>query len=197
MNYIIAQQKLTTEKIGRLKRNGMDQKNMMRLKKALSVFDKYTDKDLPFLDIGSRDGWFLQQLLIENYKDVQGIDVSLDAVELMRGKSLTVSQADAHDMVMFKNNYFGNVSIIHVLEHCPKPTVVIKEINRVLNKDGVLYVEIPLEETPKTKSAHFSSFMSGNSLLSLFKDGFEMLECNPDPNIILPKSNFYGIFRKI
>jgi len=52
----------------------------------------------------------------------------------------------------FGNNTFDTVMATEVLEHCPEPVQVLKEIYRVLDNDGFLYLTVPflwpLHETP-------------------------------------------------
>ena len=45
----------------------------------------------------------------------------------------------------FKKNFFDGVLAIDILEHLEKPRLALKEVNRVLKKDGVLQAHVPLE----------------------------------------------------
>lgn len=52
----------------------------------------------------------------------------------------------------FKDNSFDCAFGTEVLEHCPNPEVILKEVNRVLKPDGVFFFTVPflwnLHETP-------------------------------------------------
>lgn len=51
-----------------------------------------------------------------------------------------------------KDNEFDTVMATEVFEHCPDPTAILKEINRVMRKDGILFFTVPflwnLHEVP-------------------------------------------------
>lgn len=50
---------------------------------------------------------------------------------------------DAHNMSIFKDKSFKVVHIHQCVEHCNHPVVVMGEIKRVLEDDGVLWFSIP------------------------------------------------------
>lgn len=145
----------------------MSEGNFFRLINAFMFFVDCTDKSLPLLDIGTREGWFLEFLTKTGYKDVQAIEICPEAVALAKNKGLRVAKMDVQKMVF--HNKFGTITAIHVLEHCSNPKMVVSNIYRALKKNGILYLEIPLEEAPfPMKSAHFSSFPEAGILFTLF-----------------------------
>lgn len=55
-----------------------------------------------------------------------------------------VSKIDINNMDSFKDNFFDVVVCSHVLEHVKDDRKALKEINRVLKKDGFLFISVPI-----------------------------------------------------
>lgn len=100
------------------------------------------------LDIGF--GWGILEKKIENYSnlDVSGIDISTEAVNYanknLKGQFITASIFK----IPFKNNEFDVIVALDIIEHI-RPTMVFnayKEILRVLKKDGIFIVTMPINE---------------------------------------------------
>lgn len=152
----------------------MSEGNFFRLINAFMFFTDYTDKSSPLLDIGTREGWFLEFLIKAGYKDVQAIEICPEAITLAKNKGLRVAKIDIQKMVF--RDEFGTITAIHVLEHCSNPKQAISNIYKALKKGGVLYLEIPLESNPyPMKSAHFSSFPNEGALFDLFNKKWKRL----------------------
>ena len=45
------------------------------------------------------------------------------------------------ELLPFKNNSFDTVALFDVIEHVRRPSILLEESQRVLKKDGILYVE--------------------------------------------------------
>lgn len=56
-----------------------------------------------------------------------------------------VSKVDISDMDSFKNNFFDIIICSHVLEHIPDDIKAINEMHRVLKKDGLLFISVPID----------------------------------------------------
>jgi SAM-dependent methyltransferase len=76
---------------------------------------------------------------------------------------------DAHNLP-FKNEVFDGVICQAVLEHVENPFRVVKEIYRVLRKDGILYVEVPFIQGyhPSPKDLYRFTLEGLEKLLSCF-----------------------------
>ena len=81
--------------------------------------------------------------------------------------------ADAH-YLPFQNNTFDGVWIQAVLEHVMDPNLVVKEIFRVLKKDGIIYSEIPFMQPVHEGAYDFTRYTSTGHRF-LFKN-FEEIE---------------------
>ena len=102
------------------------------------------------LDIGSADGTFTKVILDKSKaKSIIGIDVLKDSVYWARrhwkkNKKMTFRLGDAHDL-KFKSEMFDAVFALEVLEHVFEPIKVLKEVRRVLKKDGYAIFMVPSE----------------------------------------------------
>jgi len=72
------------------------------------------------------------------------------------------------DNLPFEDGKFDAIFACHILEHLSNPTHVILEINRILKKNGVLYIEVPSLISLFMPS--FSYLKSDGNTLNLFDD---------------------------
>lgn len=114
--------------------------------------------DSPILDIGCGDGLFAK-IFFSKQQTIYGIDMDQKEVELARisktYKSVKIS--DALDMP-FKDEFFRTVFTNSVLEHTYSLPLALREIARVLKKNGKLYVTIPSDRF--TKELFFTKFLA-------------------------------------
>lgn len=103
------------------------------------------------LDIGSADGLFSREILNKTKADkLIGIDVLQSSVSWAnkhwRTKKLEFMVGDAHDLP-FAEQSFDAVFALEVMEHVRKPSKVLKEMKRVLKKDGYAIMLVPTDST--------------------------------------------------
>lgn len=104
------------------------------------------------LDIGSADGTFTKVVLDATHaKKVIGIDVLKTSVawankHWKNNPKMIFQVGDAHKL-KFKPNEFDAVFSLEVLEHVFDPIIVLKEIKRVLKKNGYAVLLVPAENT--------------------------------------------------
>lgn len=96
------------------------------------------------LDVGCASGWFLSRVS-KRYPEAYcvGIDKYRRAIDYGKKhyKSLELLYADAHKLP-FQANSFDLVICTEVLEHVNDPAGVLREIKRVLKKNGSAIVEM-------------------------------------------------------
>jgi len=93
------------------------------------------------LDIGFGYGAFLS--FAKNSFQVYGIDYSAYTVERLQKDIKTVKQGSA-EKIPFQSNFFDVVSCLDVLEHVPSLEKAFSECRRVLKKDGVFLLLLPV-----------------------------------------------------
>lgn len=96
--------------------------------------------DVFLLDLGCGTG-MLTKLAIEQGYNVIGIDISLDSLKFLKSQAENVQtiQADGYELP-FADGCFDSVISLGVLRHFSDIDKVIREIHRVLSKDGVFVV---------------------------------------------------------
>lgn len=112
--------------------------------KLKNILNQIDNQPSQILDIGCASGWFLSQIAV-NYPlaECTGIDVYKDAIDYGKKcyKSLKLILSDAHSLP-FPDNSFDVVICSEVLEHVSYPEKVMKEIKRVLKKEGTAIIEM-------------------------------------------------------
>lgn len=165
------------------------------LNKRFSFF-----KDLPkkanILDYGCGDGYIINNLI--NYRqDIICTGVDLDDFEKKTKdiKNFKFLQIEKDAKLPFADNSFDAVIMNHVLEHIPDPLNLLKELLRVLNSGGKIYIE-----TPNTRSLFLPSLLDDAAPLNFYDDYTHIRPFTKKSlNKILKHSGFQikkiGIFR--
>ncbi len=137
------------------------------------------------LDVGFGRGG-LEVLLAGNKNiDIYGIDISSVAVErarkFLRGRFRRGNVLN----IPFRNGFFDIVVALELMEHIP-PSItfkVLKELKRVLKKDGLLVISVPLNENLKemikkgeNPSGHVRVYTPGLISAELKIAGFKIKE---------------------
>jgi len=95
------------------------------------------------LDIGTADGMMLsllQQSII--IRESFGLDLSTELLKTNTNQSISLVQGDALSLP-FKDCSFDIVIGAAVIEHVPDPRIMIREIKRVLKRDGICVITTP------------------------------------------------------
>jgi SAM-dependent methyltransferase len=103
------------------------------------------------LEIGCSKGYLCNQLDKYGYSCVGG-DISLTA--LRATKNIEIARLDG-EMLPFKNQCFDAVLSINTIEHMPKPAKSIKEIFRVLKRNGLFIAITPDKDSPLGKIGRY------------------------------------------
>lgn len=143
----------------------------------LDMMSNYIDKDKPLLDIGIRDGAFLEWLKELCFSNLYGVDIYERTIEITRAKGIGCEIADVQCLNLGRQ--FDVIVMSHVLEHCPNPDIVLENVYNHLNENGILFIEVPVEQgppRPTEKDAHYFNFNSFNDMLNLLGNKWSILE---------------------
>jgi len=120
-----------------IKKKELPKREKFFLGKFLSFFRNKKNKDL--LEIGCFDGILLKELKRSNFQ-VEGCEPS-DGANIAKKNGIKVKK-DFFKPEIYKKK-FEIVIARHVLEHLEKPFIFIKNIIKVLSKDGFVIIEVP------------------------------------------------------
>lgn len=107
-----------------------DQDNIRRVNYIKSSYNK------TILDIGSANSDFLQ-LAKKNFKIAEGVEPN------EKQRKQTLKHFKIYKNLNEVKNSYDVITAFHVLEHVPNQIKFIESINNKLNKNGILYLEIP------------------------------------------------------
>jgi len=95
------------------------------------------------LDIGAGSGLFTQRIKDKGY-EVIGIDYYDKAIELAQAKGIEMRKINIEeDKFPFGDEYFDLITCFEVIEHIKEPSNMLREVHRVLKKDGYFIISTP------------------------------------------------------
>jgi ubiquinone/menaquinone biosynthesis C-methylase UbiE len=160
-----------------------------------NAFKKHILKEVKFLDVGCGSGDNLTRAKTEFNCQVIGIDPSPGAHGVGRfSENITnevqIIQGNAENLP-FQNEEFDIVFCSHVLEHVTNQTKSLSEINRVLNKDGVVIIGMPTASMAIISILSHYIFTTHVNILFFIKNIFKQDVLKRFLQIIIPISHSY------
>ena len=101
----------------------------------------FKDRKPRILDIGCGTG--VNLILLSQFADVEGLDVSPDALEFCRQRGLENVRLGAADQMPYENGTFDLVTALDLLEHMDDDLAALREMRRVLRPDGRILLFVP------------------------------------------------------
>ncbi|MHB8798285.1 MAG: class I SAM-dependent methyltransferase [Thermoanaerobaculia bacterium] len=98
------------------------------------------------LDVGCGIGIMVRYLRFLGF-DAEGVEISEDGVEYARRElGLEKIRQGTVQEAAYPDASFGLVTLVHVVEHLDDPVPVLREVFRILEPGGFVYVELPCSE---------------------------------------------------
>lgn len=97
-------------------------------------YEMFFTKGDKILDIGCSTGNFAAQ----DHKNIVGIDIDKDAIKIAKRRGFNVIEQKNPEKLPFNNESIDNINCRHVIEHSSNPLNFMKEMRRVLKKNGRL-----------------------------------------------------------
>lgn len=131
---------------------------------TVPAIEKYAKGRL--IDIGCGDVPFKEYILpkVEQY-DTFDIEKRTNEVKYI---------GDIHDMHMLKNSSYDTALCLEVLEHVSNPFQALKEIHRILKKNGILILSVPHLSRLHEEPHDYFRFTKYGLKTSLENTGFEI-----------------------
>ena len=110
-------------------------------KKVISKLMELNPSGKTLLDIGSGHGYILNEAEKNSIKAF-GIEPSKD-LYMKSSKKYNVMNANLDNFIKVNRNKFDYICLIHVIEHLEEPWLINKDLHRLLNSNGIVYIETP------------------------------------------------------
>ncbi len=127
------------------KSSAMVEFSRLRVEIALNMIGSETletVRSLKVLDVGCGDGEFSVMILNMGH-EVHGIDSKPDLVACARRKGIKAKVADVRKGLPYEDENFDLVYAAEILEHIYDTEFFLKEVYRVLKKDGAVILTVP------------------------------------------------------
>jgi SAM-dependent methyltransferase len=134
----------------------VDQQSLQEMfKSRLTYIKKFIAKEKPsLLDVGAGKGEFVSVAAKNNF-EAEGVEPSLNFCNYATNThKIKMYNGLLGSVEELENKKYDVITMHHVLEHVEQPVELINNIKKYLNKDGVLFIEVP----------------NCNSYLSIFAD---------------------------
>lgn len=115
-----------------------------RRKLFCNIIEKLDFKKDDFItELGLGCGGTIAALREKNFLNLSGVDISSRAVEFCHGRGLTKVVKGSIERTAFEAKSQNLVIATDVLEHVDDDTAALREINRILTKDGYALITVP------------------------------------------------------
>lgn len=176
---------------------------------CVNILKKINPKGNKILDVGAASGDFVNAAKNSGL-DAEGIEYSQYGVdEASKNYGIKLEKSILSDLK--NDNYYDFIHLNHVFEHFNSPNDELKHIDRLLKKDGVLYIEIPFQfhfieriqyrlfkDLPKftLSSIHHPFFYTPNTLIKILNNnGFSVIKLSTYDFNRYNKNSFLGLFK--
>jgi 2-polyprenyl-3-methyl-5-hydroxy-6-metoxy-1,4-benzoquinol methylase len=118
------------------------------LRDFLNYFSRLPTETRVF-DIGCSSGFFLVVLRELGFNNIEGADISETFVSYAGTKGLQCRTADVLDGPITEEttNRADVVLLMDVLEHLPDPIRALDNCKKVMRKDGIVYITVPIYDS--------------------------------------------------
>ena len=145
---------------------------------AMNNIIKYKNKETAVLNVGSHEGCFEHFAFERGFKNITTLDVDDKTVKRIKDnvpQSVIIKGfiEDSH----IKDNSYDVIVITEVLEHLVDPIVALKEMKRILKKDGMILATVPLDgKIPSKMHLHKFNLYDIIYLFQNIGDNFIVME---------------------
>lgn len=91
------------------------------------------------LEIGCGNGFFLQEALGVGFKNVVGVEPSVEAVNKAGREIKPFIKTNNFQGKLFKNNFFDVICFFQTLDHIVNPNLFLKDCFKILKRQGIIF----------------------------------------------------------
>lgn len=131
-------------------------------------------KTARILDLGCGPGYFLDEMKEREFTNVIGVTLSQGDIDLCESKGHTIKQYDLSFLPQndgFTDESVDLIFLRHALEHSPYPIFSLLEYNRLLNRGGKIYIEVPAPDCDRKHEFNLNhySILGQTQLIALLQ----------------------------
>ncbi|NLK73571.1 MAG: class I SAM-dependent methyltransferase [Clostridiales bacterium] len=128
------------------------------------------------LDIGTGNGAFLEELLRLGFTKIQGIEPSLAPAKAAKDNIRPLILEKPFQAADFNSESFSLVTCFQTIEHLPEPLTFVKDIHRILKKEGAVFFVFHNHRSVSAKMLGLKSPIFDIEHLQLFsRDSMQLL----------------------
>lgn len=138
------------------------------------------------LEIGCGNGFFLKEALKLGFKNVWGVEPSVDAVNKAGREIKPFIKLNNFQAKLFKNNFFDVICFFQTLDHIIDPNLFLKDCFKILKSHGIIFcivhnsgsnlVKILGEKTPIFDIEHTYLYDKSTLRKIIEKNNFEVIK---------------------
>lgn len=171
---------------------------VVSLIKEYVLSKKPEKKKLKILDVGCGSGKLMDDL--KDFGRVSGVDSSKKALTFCEQRGLrNIYRADISDKLPFPEETFDLALLLDVLEHTEDDGKVLRNLERVLMKEGFLILTVPAYQTLFSywdkMLGHKRRYNKNDLSRKLKKNGYQVLKMSYFNSFILAPAVFFRLFK--
>ena len=113
-----------------------------RSQKIVNNLIRLNPKGLKLLDVGPGHGYILRSAKIKNLS-CYGVEPSLELSSILKKKYVNIFNTTIEKFIENNSNRYDFITLVHVIEHLKNPRKVLNGLTKLLNHNGVIYIETP------------------------------------------------------
>ncbi len=160
--------------------------------RILNTIKKINPYAKTICDIGSGAGFFLDEAKKKKYLPF-GIEPSRYLTQISRKKySLSIKNTTIEQYLRSKHNKsFDIITLNHIIEHLPNPSLTLERLSAMLNTNGIIYIETPnLKSHLYFAEQNTYTFLTPPEHVEIFSK--KSIRCILPSNLKIVKSSTYS-----
>ncbi len=106
---------------------------------CLKKIINYIPRKDNLLEIGCGNGFFLEEALSYGFKNVRGVEPSVDAANKAGREIKPFIKVNNFQSKLFKNNFFDMICFFQTLDHVINPNLFLKDCFKILKRKGIIF----------------------------------------------------------